>query len=89
MTLKNLVENFLAGQPVNYTPTNAIYIERSFSEKSEVRFGQLCFENGGVLDNKMFFCDNEEFVDETVTVTVQQNALGGLAVWMLYRAGKK
>jgi hypothetical protein len=32
-------------------------IDGKFSEDSDARYGQKCFENGGVLDGKIFVCN--------------------------------
>ena len=64
MTLIQLVERQFKGQPVNYSNTEAIYLSVPFSEKSEVRFGQNQFKNGGLLDDKKFFCTNEQLTEK-------------------------
>jgi len=63
-TFLDVVKAQLEGSPVNYSNTEALYLSVSFSEDSDVRFGQPQFENGGLLDEKRFLCTNEQLTDE-------------------------
>ena len=64
MSFMDVVKNHLEGNCVNYSNTEALYLSKPFSEKSSVRHGQPRFENGGLLDEREFFCTNEQLVDE-------------------------
>lgn len=57
MTLSQALQN------VSYDASWGIWAEKnvdgSFTDKSESRFGQVCFENGGLLDDMDFVCNGE------------------------------
>jgi hypothetical protein len=63
MSLQSLVKKHLDGNTINYSNTEALYLDVPFSRDSEIRFGQPIFENGGLLDDKRYFCTNEDFID--------------------------
>lgn len=52
----NLREAILS---ISYDRSWAIYADSPFQPESEARFGQRIFKNGGILDEKKFFCDGE------------------------------
>ena len=64
MNFIELVKEQLKGNTVNYSSTEAIYLSTPFTEKSEVRFGQRQFKDGGIIDGKDFFCSNDALTDE-------------------------
>lgn len=49
-------------QTVNYDSSWGIWAQKIgglFTTESESRFGQVCFENGGSIDDMDFVCDGE------------------------------
>lgn len=64
MTFMKLIERQITESGLNYSNTEAVYLEKPFSGESEVRFGQPQFENGGLLDDKEFFATNARLIDE-------------------------
>lgn len=64
MNFTELVKAQLEGNTVSYTSTEAIYLSTPFAEDSEVCFGQRQFEDGGIVDGKKLFCNNEALTDE-------------------------
>lgn len=51
---------------LNYDSSWAVYAEKIdgvFQEDSEARFGQIQFENGGLLDGCEFFATNAQIID--------------------------
>jgi len=67
MIFTELIKAQLESNTINYSNTEAIYLNTPFAEESEVRFGQCHFEDGGVIDGKKFFCSNEALTDEIDT----------------------
>ena len=54
-------------------PTYGIYADAPFSEDSECRIGQVCFENGGVLDDKQFVC-NLESIEYRIDLMIDEES---------------
>jgi hypothetical protein len=51
---------------LSYYSSWAVYAEKidgKFTEQSPARFGQIVFENGGLLDNLELFGSNDTIVD--------------------------
>jgi len=51
---------------IQYDSGWAIYaeiVDGKFSEHSEARYGQTVFENGGLLDDKVYVCHGEQIGD--------------------------
>ena len=57
MTLKKAIEK------IDYNSNWVIYAEFPFVAGSEARYGQLHFENGGLLDDKKPFANGVEIQD--------------------------
>ena len=54
---------------LEYSSSWAVYAQKingKFVPESPARFGQTLFENGGVLDEKEFFADNEQIIDRAL-----------------------
>ena len=52
---------------ISYDSSWAIYADAPFTDESEARFGQTQFENGGLLDDKVFFANGEVVNDAIET----------------------
>lgn len=52
---------------INYDANWGIYAESPFTSNSPARIGQTHFENGGVLDDKEYFCNGEVANDAVET----------------------
>ena len=48
----------------HYETSWGVWAEEPFSPESEARIGQTDFENGGVLDDKVFFATFAHIIDE-------------------------
>ena len=52
---------------IENTPSWGIYAEHPFTEESEACIVQNCFENGGLLDDKRWFCNGDTANDAVET----------------------